>query len=59
MHGPAFDVQELKRLEKGSEKKKRLLLQEIARLVRELASLDQEIRSRRATAGPSLAKEEP
>ena len=54
------DVQELKRLEEGLEEKKKILLQEeIARLRRELVSLNQEIPSRRAAAGPSLAKEEP
>ena len=60
MQGLASDVQELKRLQEGLEEKKKILLQEeIKRMKRELAALDQEILAKRATAGHSWTKEEP
>ena len=60
MHGLASDVQELRRLQEGLEEKKKILLQEeIERMRRELAALDQEILSKRETAGPSWVKQEP
>ena len=60
MGGLSTDMIELRKLQEGLEEKKRLLLQEeIARMKQQLASLDQEILSRRALGEPGSVKEEP